>query len=210
MEKELLPAKFSGINDEVYAGFWIRLAARLVDLIIMLPFIALVGYVGGLSKSDYFYTIVPNLVFYIWFEVYLVKRYGGTPGKLILGIKILQKNGKDVDGKAAGYRYIVSFFLTILSIFVMVLTLNLIDDSTYISLGFFKRSQFLQTLNPIPMKVANWSSIVWQITGVIVLISNMRKRAVHDFIAGTVVIKSIYIDKIRELINPQISDEKEL
>jgi uncharacterized RDD family membrane protein YckC len=33
--------------------------------------------------------------------IYLVKKYGGTPGKLIVGIKIIKLDGTDVTWKEA-------------------------------------------------------------------------------------------------------------
>lgn len=208
MKKELLlPTRFQGINEQVYAGFWIRLAAILLDIIIMLPVTGLVLYLGGLSKSAYFYTIIPNLLFSVFFQVVLVKIYGGTPGKLIMGIKIIQKNSDDVDWGAAFLRYAVQLFLIILGIYIMILSLNLIDESTYISLGFMKRSEFMSSINPIPNKILLWSNSIWILLEIIVLLSNQRKRAVHDFIAGTVVVKSIHLNTIREIINPLETDE---
>ena len=209
MKNELLPTKFPGVYDEVYAGFWIRVAAKILDFIIMLPVIGLLLYIDGLSKSAYFYAVVPNILFGIFFEVCLVKFYGGTPGKLIMGIKIIQKNGDDVDWRAACYRYSVEFFIAILAVYVMILTLNMIDDSTYVSMGFMARNQFLATINPIPMQVQSWVNGLWVITGLIVLVSNARKRSTHDFIAGTVVVKSVFMDKIKETANNSTTNEVE-
>jgi len=210
MKKEQLPTTFPGIIGEVYAGFWIRTAAKLLDFMTMLPLMAFILYIDGLSKSAYFYLIIPNLIFYVWFEVYLVKRYGGTPGKLIMGIKIVRMDGDEVDWHAAAMRYLVNFCVTILGIIVMVWTLNMIDNDTYTSLGFFKRSQFMSTLNPIPFKVQTWISGIWTLSGIIVLLSNKRKCAVHDFIAGTVVIRTVYLNKIREIILPTTIDSTEV
>jgi len=201
MKNELLPKRFPGLNGEVYAGFWIRVAAKLVDVIIMLPVIVLLMYVNSLSKSAYFYAIIPSLLVNIIYEVVLVKIYGGTPGKLIMGIKIIQKNGDDIDWRAACYRYSVEFFLAILGVYVMILTLNMIDDATYTSLGFLKRSQLLADINPIPNKVQSWLNGAWIIIGLIVLVFNARKRSTHDFIAGTVVIKAVMLDKVRQIIS---------
>jgi len=209
MKNELLPTRFPGIVSEFYAGFGPRVLAKILDFIIMLPMIGLLLYINGLSKSAYFYAVVPNLLFGIFYEVCLVKIYGGTPGKLLMGIKIIQKNGDDVDWRAACYRYSVEFFLAILGVYVMILTLNMIDDSTYISMGFLKRSQFLSTINPIAYMVQSWASGLWVITGLIVLVSNTRKRSTHDFIAGTVVVKSVLLDKIREIVNNSTTDEVE-
>lgn len=201
MKNELLPTRFLGINENVYAGFWIRVGAKILDAIVLLPVMGLVFYFNSLSKSASMNILIPNLAFNLAFEVILVKIYGGTPGKLIMGLKIIQKNGDDINWKASFYRYSVEFFIAILGAYVLFLTLNLIDDSTYASLGFLKRNQLMSTINPIPMKIQSWINIAWLISGAIVLISNARKRTNHDFIAGTVVIKSIYLNRIRELLN---------
>jgi uncharacterized RDD family membrane protein YckC len=201
MKNELLPTRFQGINEDVYAGFWVRVAAKLLDFIILLPVIGLVFYIDSLSKSANINAMIPNLLFGAAFEVVLVKIYGGTPGKLIMGLKVIKKNGDNIDWQSSFYRYSVELFLAILGVYVMFLTLNLIDDSTYASLGFMKRNQLISTINPIPAKIQNWTDFAWYISGIIVLISNPRKRTTHDFIAGTVVIKSIYFNKIREIVN---------
>jgi len=209
MKNELLPKRFSGLNGDVYAGFGPRVAAKILDVIIMLPIMGLLLYIEGLSKSAYFYAVVPYLLVVVIYEVVLVKIYGGTPGKLIMGIKIIQKNGDDIDWRAACYRYSVEFFLAILAVFVMILTLNMIDDSTYISMGFVKRYQLLSSINPIPNQVQSWLSGVWTISGLIVLVFDARKRSTHDFIAGTVVVKAMTLDKIREIVNQSDTEEAE-
>ncbi len=201
MKNELLPTSFPGINEEVYAGFWVRVGAKILDFIVLLPVMGLVFYFNSLSRTASIDILIPNLLFSLAFEVVLVKTYGGTPGKLIMGLKIIQKNGDNINWKASFYRFSVEFFISILGAYVLFLTLNLIDDSTYASLGFLKRNQLMSTINPIPMKIQSWTNMAWLISGVIVLISNARKRTTHDFIAGTVVIKSIYLNRIREIIN---------
>ena len=90
MKNELLPTRFQGINEDVYAGFWVRVAAKLLDFFILLPVIGLVFYIDGLSKSANINAMIPNLLFGAAFEVVLVKIYGGTPGKLIMGLKVIQ------------------------------------------------------------------------------------------------------------------------
>lgn len=210
MKNELLPTRFQGIEENVYAGFWIRLAAKVIDLIILLPVVGLVFYINSISKSASMNVLIPNLLFGLAFEVVLVKIYGGTPGKLILGLKIIQKNSDPVDWKTSFYRYSIEFTLAVLTAYVMFLTLNMIDDNTYASLGFLKRSQVLSTINPIPMQIQSWANTAWLIIGAIVLVSNSRKRSAHDFIAGTVVIKSVYLDKIRESVNSAEGEESEI
>jgi len=209
MKNELLPSTFPGIDNNVYADLWTRIAARIVDLVVMLPVAGLILYINGLSKDAYFYAILPNLAIYIWYEVYLVKRYGGTPGKLIMGIKIVQKNGDDVDWHASFMRYLVTFCLSLSGIFIMMWTLGLIDDATYVSMGFMKRTQLLSEINPLMSKIQTFTSLAWTLAGIIAILSNKRKRAVHDYIAGTVVVKSIFLSKIREITNEPVIEESE-
>ena len=125
-----------------------------------------------------------------------------------MGLKIIQKNGDDIDWKAALYRYLVELFLAILAVYVMILTLNMIDDSTYASLGFMKRNQLISTINPLPNKIQTWVSGIWYFSSLIVLLSNARKRSTHDFIADTVVVKSVYLEKIKEIASSS-TDEVE-
>jgi len=42
---------------------------------------------------------------------------------------------------------------------------------------------------------------IWIWSELLVLLTNRRKRAIHDFMAGTVIVKAIYVDKIRETMN---------
>src|SRR6478672_11935008 len=99
MIDQQIPLTIDGINESIYAGFWTRLGALLLDLLIILPYLLLILYINGLSKNAYYFTFIPDLIFDFWFCVYLVKKYGGTPGKLLLGIKIIKLDGTDVTWK---------------------------------------------------------------------------------------------------------------
>jgi len=46
-----------------------------------------------------------------------------------------------------------------------------------------------------------WVEQPWFLLEAIVLVVNKRKRAIHDLIAGTVVVKAKYIDEIRRVMN---------
>jgi uncharacterized RDD family membrane protein YckC len=77
------------------------------------------------------------------------------------------------------------------------------DEYTYTSLTWLKQSQYLMTLSPVFFKFYTWVSNLWIFSEFIVLLTNKRKRAIHDYIAGTVIVKGKYINKIREVMNNQ-------
>lgn len=201
MNEKQTPLEIDGISDSIYAGFWARFASLLLDTIIMLPVIFLTLYLNGLGKNIYFYTLIPNFVFGLWYYIYLTKKYGGTPGKLIAGMKIIKLNGELIDWKEAILRHSVLLVLTLLSVIMMTSCLLNADESVFISLGWLKRSQYLMSLSPMFFLIYTWVSNIWIYSEFIVLLTNKRKRAIHDYIAGTVIVKTKYIAKIREAMN---------
>lgn len=204
MTNKQTPLEIEGISENLYAGFGIRLAALLLDTLFILPFTFLILYLNGLSKNVYFYTLIPNLIFGLWYSIYLPKKYGGTPGKLIAGMKIIRIDGETIGWKEAILRQIVLLVLTLLSTIWMTSCFLSADDATYSSLGWLEQTQYLMTLSPGFFKFYTWTSNIWIYGEFIVLLTNKRKRAVHDFIAGTVIVKTKYIGKIRAAMNPDI------
>ncbi len=101
-----------------YAGFWVRVGARIVDgFIINIATLAIsfvVGFVGALINSaagggDGFEAIAGilggliGIILPIVYEIVFVGKYGATPGKMSLGIKVVRSDGSPVSyGRATG------------------------------------------------------------------------------------------------------------
>jgi len=203
MNENETPLEIDGINGSIYAGFWARFASFFLDALIMLPLIFLILYLNGLGKNIYFYTIIPNLLFGLWYHIYLPKKYGGTPGKLIFGMKIIKLNGEEIDWKEAILRHSILLILTLLSVVMMASCLVSADETVFNSLGWLKRSEYLMSLSPTFFLVYTWINNIWVYSEFIVLLTNKRKRAIHDYIAGTVIVKGKFVDIIRETIKTQ-------
>ena len=191
------PLEIEGINDEIYAGFWRRLASLLLDFVFIIPVGFITLYINSLSKEMFFIMVIPNLIFGIWYHVYLPKKYGGTPGKLIAGIEIIKISGEKIEWKEAILRHSVLLTLTLFSSILMINSLIQADSETYNNLTWFKQAQYLMSLSPVLFMLYTWASNIWVYSEFIVLLTNPRKRAVHDYIAGTVIVKKIYVDDIR-------------
>ena len=125
------PLQIDGINDSLYAGFWIRLGSILLDFLFLIPITILILYINNLQLHFYFFTIIPSLLFGFWYNVYLVQKYGGTPCKLISGIKIIKLNGENIEWKEAILRYIILFGIILFSIYIMICSINVADSSSY-------------------------------------------------------------------------------
>lgn len=195
------PIKIEGTEESLYAGFWRRLGSILLDILIVLPFSFLVMYINNLGMKMYFITIVPALIFNFWYHIYLVHRYGATPGKLIARMKIIKINGDQVDLKAATLRHIVMFSISLIGVFSMIKSIGLADETHYMSLTWIQKSQYMMELSPILFKVSTWLTNIWIYGELIVLLTNKRKRAIHDFMADTVIIKTQYEVAITEYMS---------
>lgn len=105
-----------------YAGFWIRLAAKIVDGIILWIINMGIGFVigmvaagsgamrgGGNSDPAAAMLIVQvvaglgGLLFSLLYGVFFLGRYGATPGKMVCKIKVVTPEGEPISyGRAAG------------------------------------------------------------------------------------------------------------
>lgn len=197
MNNTLTPLHIEGLHDGLYGGFWLRLASILLDALLIIPVAFLVLYINSSGKDMFFFTFIPNLLFGLGFGIGLPKEYGGTPGKLIVGIKIIRMDGNDIGWREAILRYSINLVITLLSMMLMTTCILKADDVMYTSLSWLEQAKYLTSLSPISFMLINWASSIWIYSELAVLLTNKRKRALHDFIAGTVVVKTKYLPHIR-------------
>lgn len=173
-----------------YAGFWRRFGAYWLDFLIFLPAIGLSFWLGEKSRMVNIWNHVPWLIFGLWFHVYLVKRYGGTPGKLMLGIRVTRLDGSPVGFRESLIRHSVIFVLSALQSVGLVIATFSMSDSEYLSLSFQARSLRLIEIAPSWYQPITMLMNIWIWSEFVIMLTNKRRRALHDFMAGTVVIHS--------------------
>jgi uncharacterized RDD family membrane protein YckC len=171
-----------------YAGFWRRFGAFWLDALILLPLSFLTLWFDGRYRLFQLYYVVPGFIIAVLYSVYLVKQYGGTPGKIIAGLRIVKVDGSPIGYREAILRFLPEFLLAEATSLALILATLQVGDSEYTSLGFMKRSVLLVSLAPAWYKPVQYLQTVWVWSEFIVLLTNKKRRAIHDFIAGTVVI----------------------
>jgi hypothetical protein len=80
-------------------------------------------------------------------------------------------------------------------------------DNWYEAKGFMEHQQFIEAYLPAWYTTVNVLQQVWIWSEVVVLLFNVRKRALHDFIAGTVVIHKEFANASDVLAGPIMPDE---
>ena len=171
-----------------YAGFGPRLASLLLDLIVTLPLGALLLWGTSSFRLFDLYFLIPGTLFGLFYNVYLVRRYGGTPGKLLAGIVIRKVDGTPVGYREAFLRFSITFAFSLLMSVTLLFPLFQMTDAEYLSLSFMERSKRLIELAPWWYTPLQWAEAAWIWSELLVLLTNKKRRALHDFIAGPVVV----------------------
>jgi len=187
---KFLPLKKDG--QKVYAGFWKRFGAAIVDLLVFIPLIFIVNYLEGISIGIAMITVIIGSTLSSMYTIYFHYRFGATLGKMAVGIKVTLPNGSTIGLKQAILRSSVDLGFALFIIIAEIIALSNVDPEQYLSAGWMERSEYIMPLYPAWYVVVHVGFHVWYWSELLVLLFNKRKRAIHDFIAGTVVIKKQY------------------
>ncbi|MBI3626140.1 MAG: RDD family protein [Candidatus Rokubacteria bacterium] len=163
------------------AGFWIRGAALVVDGLViaavLLPFILFILVptlvAGGIRRPDPAYAAavfggyaVVGFVVQAGYSVWMHGRWGQTLGKVATGVKVVKAGGEPIGyGRALG-RWFVPF------VFLMPLYLGRLVVAPGFILG-----------------VASFLCLIAYAIGFLIAGIRSDKRALHDLVAGTRVMK---------------------
>jgi uncharacterized RDD family membrane protein YckC len=192
------------INNDIYPDLAKRFGAVLLDGLFLLVFFVLFTWLEGYGKTLQIYTTVLHIMILVVYHIYLVQKYSGTPGKIMLSIKIIKLDTRPITWKEAALRYAVPLFFIITSSIWTIYLLTQADNAHYISLGWRERAVYLSSLQPVflkPLTIMPLSSM-WTLGEIIAVFASKRKRALHDYIAGTVVVVANYPDDLYEDVDP--------
>jgi uncharacterized RDD family membrane protein YckC len=128
--------------------------------------------------------LVPWFVSYsmsfVAYSVLLHWRWGQTLGKRVTGVRVHSLSGGPLSLRQAARCDILPLILSIVGVLLDLPDVahgkNPYPDA---AAGFAGISTF--------HRVVLWSSLAWWILEVATMLSNSKRRALHDFIAGTVV-----------------------
>lgn len=187
---EFLPIK---INDKkVYAGFFKRLGAAIVDMLVLLPVLFILQFIGSSSISAAIVILVFSSMSYVVYNIYFHYKFGATLGKMALGIRVTFPDGSRIGFKQALLRSSVDIAFVLVAVTAQVIAISNVDSDLYLAAGLIERSFLILPLVPTWYGLLDTLSQCWYWSEIIVLLFNKRKRGLHDFIAGTVVIRKEY------------------
>lgn len=105
-----------------YAGFWIRVAASILDSLILTPvnmgimLFLLPNLLGASADATVLYYVI-NYGLYFAYLIFFTGKFGATPGKMVVGVRVVRADGSPVGfGLAAGRAFasVISFLFLLI------------------------------------------------------------------------------------------------
>jgi uncharacterized RDD family membrane protein YckC len=161
-------------SDEKYQTGWRRLGSAIVDGIILGFFYWLIS--GYFNENINVYKSIIYDILEILYLVSLTYLYGATVGKKLLGVEV-------VDNKTGGKIFLRQAILRESGLVALVLV------SVCLSLfypGFLSSGP--TDAGHLAYEYFEFGAQFWFLLEMITMLSNKKRRAIHDYIAGTVVV----------------------
>lgn len=99
-------------NSKVYAGFWIRFTAYIIDSMILGMigfgvglFLGIASAVGSFKMPDLLATLLGSIIGWLYFAGLESSTNQATFGKMLLGIKVIDQTGNRISFARATARY---------------------------------------------------------------------------------------------------------
>ncbi len=172
-----------------YAGFWVRLLAGLCDLALLLPAIPICWWLISQSYMTANLAAVLSSTSGALFSILFLGRYGQTPGKMIAHIRVARLDGGRIGYREAALRHSIDMLLGLLYAAGWFAAIHKTGPDAWTAEHTWRSLHHVIAGN-FPRSYDVWSVLaeVWMWSEMVVLMLNAKRRALHDFLAGTVVI----------------------
>lgn len=169
------------MNDDRYQTFWRRLGAALIDIIIFIPLSFLNEWFLSLqlpAPITATYLIASSLSFSLY-SILMHGLFGQTVGKMLTRVKVVDLAETSLTMRQAILRDSPGLVLQL-----AFMPLALIHLDWWIA---FERGDLTEI--PRWFLVLGFGALLMFLLEVVTMLTNKKRRAVHDFIAGSVVVK---------------------
>ncbi len=170
-----------------YAGFWRRLGAGLIDAVLYTPLFFPVTWLETQSRPAAFLSVILGPALFYFYILAMTARYGATLGKMAVGVRVVPADGTALMWRHVWLRSSVDLVLSGLSVAATLAGLSRVPYAAYRTASWEERSEMVESALPLYPWLMGFY-FAWLLSEFVVIFLNRRRRAIHDFIAGTVVI----------------------
>ncbi len=172
----------------IYAGFSPRLRAGIVDGLVFLPFCILAFWAQGHGASTAIAVATMNFVVYYAYSVVGHAKWGKTLGKHFAGVRVRSTTGTPLTWKQSLRRSGVDLLLGTVGAVAYAFVIMRIPKQEFALKGWQEIQTLYDALRPAWVRVLEYSYWVWISSELVTMLFNPQRRALHDFIGGTVVL----------------------
>ncbi|MGV3000731.1 RDD family protein [Vibrio sp. E150_018] len=162
-----------------YSNFWRRLFAIIIDGFVFLPLQWVDEYIlsGVFGSGSVFIWGVGSSMLGISYYVIMHTKYGQTVGKMVTKVKVIDvTESRNLTMKQSCMRDIVPIIMVPFTIYV------------YAQFAFYGHT-WDSLEQGLLFTIITFSMIGWVVLESISMLFNEKRRAVHDYIAGSVVVR---------------------
>ena len=172
-----------------YSSFWQRFSAYWIDAFVLMPFMVLGMWLRSLSRESAFVAMVFWPTIAIGYHLYCHARWGQTVGKRVMGIWLVRVCGEAVTWREAWLRSSVDIWFAVLRTIAAAVALSRIADASFHGHDWMHSNRTLTDLEPEWLHWIGMASTAWAWSELIVMLFNRQRRALHDYLAGTMVVQ---------------------
>jgi uncharacterized RDD family membrane protein YckC len=178
----------SDLPPHSYATFWQRAAGIACDSMLFWPIMFAVKHLQPGPALCISLLMTPLSWVY---EVGTVVRWGQTFGKMLVGIQIMRTDFTRVSWGRALLRAAGSIAFGGLFFFYELRLLNSVPREIIEAIPFEDVTLFALHFPPNQdVMLFFWPLIAWQVAELVTMLFHPKRRAIHDLIAGTVVVQT--------------------
>jgi uncharacterized RDD family membrane protein YckC len=181
----------SGNTKLYYASWWRRFGAFMIDYILFLPLGVLQYKTWQTSPQLAAILVTPVCVIPLAYFVIGHGVWGRTIGKLVVGTRVVALDGSRITWRQSFLRSAVDILLLVPVCYVYVRGYASLPSGDYTHLSPRDKYQLLNSLWPQWYHALHKVHMGWTLSEFIVILLNKQRRALHDYIAGTVVVQKV-------------------
>lgn len=164
-----------------YSTFGARFLAGLLDGLVFVPLTFIALYIDSPNDGAVLFLVWSAISYssYWLYSVLFHWRTGQTLGKKALKIKVLDVSESRLPTLPQALLRDIGYI--VLNTLALAYLVFLVLSSQYSDVAMVQST---------PARIANWAGWCWFLLEVITMMTNQKRRALHDFIARTVVVRN--------------------
>jgi uncharacterized RDD family membrane protein YckC len=175
--------------DPQSAIFGQRRGAGVIDFILTAILVFSIGWLCSVSKATSMLLVVPLALVGFVYALVAHARFGRTVGKYILRIKVIGVDGATIGWQKSLRRSAVDGVVGLIWAFGLLTAVEQLSDEAFHGQGWSALYNLLLPLFPAYVAVFLNVSGVWPWSEFVTMMLNKQRRAIHDFIGATRVIR---------------------